>query len=109
MTILDDPALHEQWITGPQGEESRILGRRGGRIDRARSATEHEPGSSEDLVQRAVREVGGHDRVGTLPDEDGGLDRDRLVVGQPQPPELDDRLAAAGCPDASPPPRWTAG
>ena len=51
LPVLDDAALDEQRVTGPQGEEPSILGRRGGRIDRARSATEHEPGASEDLVQ----------------------------------------------------------
>ena len=78
---------------------SSAVGGRGG--DGARTAAQREPGAGQRLVQRAVREVGGHDRLGAGRDEDRRLDGDRLVVGAAQAAQVDDRLARRRCPSAS--------
>ena len=44
VSVRDDPPLDEQRIAGPMPQQARVLGRRGGRRDRAGPATQHEPG-----------------------------------------------------------------
>ena len=53
---------------------------------------QHDAGPAERLVERAVREVGGHHRVGAEPDQDRRFEGDRLIVGLAQSAQVDDRL-----------------
>ena len=93
MAVEDHPLLDEERVAGPEPEEAGVCRGRGRCTDRARSAAQGEPRPDQRVVERAAREVGLHHGVGRRSDEDRRLERDRLTIGEPQPAEVDHRLA----------------
>ena len=103
VAVDDDAPLDEQRVARPDPEQPGVLGRGRGGGDRAGPAAQDDAGPAQRLVERAVRQVGGHDRVRAGPDQDGRLERDRLVVGLAQAAQVDDRLVRSGCRGWRPP------
>ena len=79
---------------GPHPEQPGVLGRRRGRGDRAGPAAQPNPARPSVSWSEPAVEVGGHHGVAQAPIRTVGLERDRLAIGQAQPAQVDDRLAA---------------
>src|SRR6478735_11620370 len=107
--VHDHPRLHEQGVALAKAQQACVLVRRGCCRDRRRTAAEVVPAVGERVVQRAGLQVRAHHGACGPADEHGRLNRDRLVVGAPEPSQLHHglsldepertRLRLAGRPD----------